>query len=166
MPVQVPPLQPVKAELVAGVAVRVTLVPNSKLALQAAPQSTPAGVEVTVPAPVPLFATVSAKFCGVKLAVTVLTASIVTVQAAVPAQAPLQPVKVDPVPAAAVMVTLVPKAKLALQVAPQSTPAGVEVTVPVPVPIGLEAIVPAPAPALITLSATVCSVNVAVAFWA
>jgi len=57
------------------------------------------------------------------------------VQVPVPVQAPLQPVKVEPVEAAAVRVTLVPLVKLALQVEPQLTPVGLEVTVPEPVPL-------------------------------
>jgi hypothetical protein len=51
-PVQAPP-QPTKEEPDAGVAVRVTSVPLLKLAEQAVPQLTPAGVELTVPLPVP-----------------------------------------------------------------------------------------------------------------
>jgi len=47
----------------------------------------------------------------------------------VPVQAPLQPVKVPPL---ADRVTVLPLAKLALQVEPQLMPLGVEVTVPVP----------------------------------
>jgi hypothetical protein len=48
----------VKVEPVAAVAVRVTLALASKAALQVAPQSMPAGVEVTVPLPVPAFVAV------------------------------------------------------------------------------------------------------------
>jgi hypothetical protein len=62
--VQVPvpvhaPLQPVKVEPAAGAAVRVTDVPDVYEALQVLPQLIPLGEEVTVPVPVPLFATVS-----------------------------------------------------------------------------------------------------------
>jgi hypothetical protein len=63
--------------------------------------------------------------------------------------APLQPVKMDPTLGVAVRVTTVPFTKLAAQVAPQSIPAGLLVTVPVP------------APALVTVSANV-GVKVAV----
>ncbi|HSB78889.1 MAG TPA: hypothetical protein VLM91_08885 [Candidatus Methylomirabilis sp.] len=52
------PLQPVKVEVLAGVAVRVTLVPEVKLALQVLPQLIPAGLLVSVPVPVPIFVTV------------------------------------------------------------------------------------------------------------
>jgi hypothetical protein len=48
--------------------------------------------------------------------------------------APLQPVNVDPASAVSVSVTVVPLKKLALQVTPQSIPAGAETTLPVPVP--------------------------------
>ncbi len=46
------PLQPVKTESAAGVAVRVAEVPLVKLAEQELPQSMPEGDEVTVPFPV------------------------------------------------------------------------------------------------------------------
>jgi hypothetical protein len=46
--------------------------------------------------------------CRVKVAVTVIAAFIVTVHGPVPAQPPLQPVKVDPLAGLAVRVTAVP----------------------------------------------------------
>ena len=57
-----------------------------------------------------------------------------TVHVPVPVQAPDQPANVELAPAAAVKVTDVPLAKLALHVDPQLMPAGLLVTVPVPVP--------------------------------
>jgi len=42
VPVQPPPLQPMKTDPVAGVAVSVTSVPLAKLAVQVVPQSIPA----------------------------------------------------------------------------------------------------------------------------
>ena len=69
-----------------------------------------------------------------KLAVTARAALIVTVQAPVPVQLPLQPVKVEPAPGAAVSVTTVPGVKEAEHVAPQEIPAGLLVTVPLPAP--------------------------------
>ena len=53
------PLQPVKLLPAADVAVRVTLAPVVKDALQLVPQLMPAGVLVIVPEPVPLRATLS-----------------------------------------------------------------------------------------------------------
>ena len=61
VPVQPPPLQPVKAEPTAGAAVSVTAVPLGKFAAQVAPQLMPAGLLVTVPALVPALETVSVK---------------------------------------------------------------------------------------------------------
>ena len=58
VPVQLP-LQPAKTDPEVAVAVRVTAVPSPKLALQVEPQLMPAGVEVTVPDPVPALVTVS-----------------------------------------------------------------------------------------------------------
>jgi hypothetical protein len=115
----------------------VTLVPAAKPAVHVLPQSMPAGVLVTVPVPVPALVTVSVGLCSVNETVTLLAASIVTVQLPVPAQAPLQPVKVEPVDELGVRVTLVPEVKLVLHVLPQSIPTGLLVTVPDPVPPGL-----------------------------
>ena len=53
-----------KLEPALGAAVKVTLEPDGKLALQVAPQSSPAGAEETVPAPVPAFVTLNAKLLG------------------------------------------------------------------------------------------------------
>src|SRR2546422_11344960 len=95
----------------------------------------PAGVLVTVPAPLPAFVTVSAKVGTSKVAVTAVAPEIVTVQAAVPEQPPpLQPPKIDPESGMAVNVTAVPLAKFVVQFAPHAMPAGVLVTVPLPVP--------------------------------
>jgi hypothetical protein len=135
VPEQPPPLQPVKAEPVAGAAVKVTTVPLAKAAEHVAPHKIPAGLLVTVPVPVPALLAVSVKVCTAKVAVTVVAAFSVTVQVPVPEQPPpLQPVKVEPVAGAAVKVTAVPLTNPAVQVAPQEMPAGVLVTVPVPVP--------------------------------
>ena len=53
------PVHPVKVEPLLGFAVSVTDVPTVKLALHVSPQLMPAGVLVTVPAPVPEVITVS-----------------------------------------------------------------------------------------------------------
>src|SRR5437016_4980141 len=182
-PEQPPPLQPLKVEPAAGAAVSVTAVPLAKLAAQVAPQVMPAGLLVTVPAPVPALETVSVKVCrvkvavtmgplvtlaaqvgpqvmpagllvtvpspapaletvsvkvGVKVAVTVVAAETVTTHDPVPEHPPpFQPLKVEPAAGAAVSVTAVPLAKLAVHVAPQLIPAGALVTVPLPVPAGV-----------------------------
>src|SRR5207245_6402523 len=137
-PEQPPPVQPLKVEPAAGAAVGVTAVPLAKLAAQVAPQVMPAGLLVTVPAPVPALETVSVKVGRAKVAVTVVAALRVTVQAPVPEQPPpVQPVKVEPAAALAVSVTAVPLVKLAAQVAPQVMPAGALVIVPLPVPAGV-----------------------------
>jgi len=60
VPVQAP-LQPVKAEPAAGVAVKVRAVPLAYEAEQVVPQEMPAGALVTVPIPAPALVTVSAK---------------------------------------------------------------------------------------------------------
>src|SRR3989475_13212295 len=75
VPEQPPPLQPVKAEPAAGVAVNVTTVPLVKLAEHVAPQLIPAGALGTVPLPVPAGVTVRVKVCSVKGAVTVVARS-------------------------------------------------------------------------------------------
>src|SRR5206468_6746829 len=67
-----------------------------------------------------------------KLAFTV--ALPVTVQGPVPEQAPLQPPNEEPGAGAAFKATEVPASNWVEQVAPQSIPAGVEVTVPLPAP--------------------------------
>lgn len=52
VPEQPEPLQPLKTEPAAAVAVSVTEVPKIKFAAHVAPQSIPAGAEATVPVPV------------------------------------------------------------------------------------------------------------------
>src|SRR5438067_1471988 len=61
LPVQVSPLQPVKADPAAGVAVSVTTVPSSKVDEQTPGQPMPGGLLVTVPEPVPAVDTI---ICG------------------------------------------------------------------------------------------------------
>ena len=62
-----------------------------------APQLIPAGLDETVPDPVPALLTVSAKVSRVKVAVTFVAAVTLTVHVPVPEQpAPLQPANVDP----------------------------------------------------------------------
>ena len=102
VPVQAP-LQPVKVDPVDGAAVKVTEVLSHMVSVQSAPQSIP--VPDTVPLPVPDMATVRTYWFLEKMAVTDFAAFMVTVQSPVPEQAPLHPVKVEPVAAGAVNVT-------------------------------------------------------------
>jgi len=95
----------------------------------------PEGDEVTVPPPVPVFAMLSPFWTTSKLAVAEFTASMLTVQVAVPLHAPDQPVKIDVPSAVGVRVTIAPVVKLAVQVGPQSIPAGEEVMLPPPAPV-------------------------------
>src|SRR6266403_1714391 len=134
VPEQPPPLQPVKVEPAAGVAVSVTAVPLVNEKAQVAPQEMPAGALVTVPLPAPVLLTVSEKLWSAKVAVTDCAPLIVTVQEPVPVQPPLQPVKVEPAAGAAVRVTTVPVVKEVEHVAPQEMPAGALATVQLPVP--------------------------------
>src|SRR5262249_56735571 len=124
VPVQ-PPLQPVKVEPAAGVAVRVTTVPVVKEVEHVAPHVMPAGALVMVPLPAPVLLTVSAKPCSAKVAVTDCAALIVTVQVPVPVQPPpLQPVKLEPAAGAAGRVTAAPPADGRGHGAPPVRPAG------------------------------------------
>src|SRR6478752_2490203 len=137
VPEQPPPDQPVKLEPASAAAVSVTTVPSSNEVWQVAPQSIPVGLLVTVPLPEPAFEAVSVwvTVFAVKVAVTVVSALRVTTQSPVPEQPPPdQPAKVEPASAAAVSVTTVPSSNEAWQVAPQSIPAGLLVTVPLPEP--------------------------------
>jgi hypothetical protein len=103
---------------------------------QVAPQVIPAGLELTEPVPVPVLDTVSVGVFKVKVAVTERAASIVTTQVPVPEQpAPDQAVKSELTVGVAVRVTTAPSPKAVEHVAPQSIPAGLEVTEPVPVPV-------------------------------
>lgn len=104
------PLQPANVEPLAGAALSVTDVPFAKFAAHVLPQLMPAGEDVTVPVPLPIFVTLSERVVAelLKVAVTERAAVIDTVQAPVPLQAPLQPPNVDPLAVAAVSVTDVP----------------------------------------------------------
>jgi hypothetical protein len=131
------PLQPANVEPESGAAVKFTTVPFAKLAEHVGPQEIPEGVLVTVPVPVPVLATVRVKgpLFVLKFAPTDFAASMVTLQALVPLQAPLQPANVEPESGAAVKFTTVPLEKSPEQVEPQEIPEGELVSVPVPVPL-------------------------------
>jgi hypothetical protein len=156
VPVQAPPFQPLNVKPVAGVAVRVIIVPYGYvtdvvehfLNLGQMVPVVPVGALATVPCPTTL--TVKVTGCSANEAVTAVAEVSVIVQVPVPLHPPFQPVKLDPVAGVAVSVTAVPTAKLPEQVAPQLIPAGVLVTVPAPVP------------ARLTPRLTDCKVNVAV----
>ncbi len=91
---------------------------------------------MTVPLPRPLMPTRNSKVFKLKLAVTDMAAFNVNTQLPDPEQPlPLQPVKVEPLLAAADRVTVVLKSKEAEQVEPQLIPAGLLVTVPLPLPL-------------------------------
>src|SRR5437660_377158 len=125
------PLQPEKLQPASGRTSRATDVPSANCAEHVAPQSIPDGVETTRPDPFKL--TRSACIPGAvvwKVAFTVASAVIGTTQLPVPEHAPPQPAKLAPDPAVAVSVTACEK--VALQVEPQSIPAGEEDTFPLP----------------------------------
>src|SRR5262245_21677658 len=130
-PVQAP-LQPVNFERLEAAARSVTALPWVKAWTQAEPQRRPAGVELTVPVPLPARFSVSALSLS-KVAVTARSALGVTVQAAAPEQAPDQPVNDEPGAAVAVSVTGT-AANGAEQVGPQSIPPVPDFTVPAPLP--------------------------------
>jgi hypothetical protein len=61
IPLHPPPLHPVNTDPAPAVAVKVTVVPPGKRSLQSPPQLIPAGVDATVPVPVPFLATITVK---------------------------------------------------------------------------------------------------------
>src|SRR5690606_16511120 len=88
-----PPLQPANVEPLAGAAVSVTEVPGAYDWSQSVPQLMPAGIDVTVPVPLPLRLTTS-ELLSAKGASTVTGAVTVRLHGAVPVQpAPDQPRK-------------------------------------------------------------------------
>ena len=109
-----PPAHPTKVEPSAAVAVRVTAVPGSKLALQVCPQVMPGGLLLTLPLPVPVRVTASTGR-SLNVAVTEIFFVKVTLQAPTPVHAPDHPAKKELAAGDAVRVTAVPPAKLALQ---------------------------------------------------
>jgi hypothetical protein len=106
------PPQPPNVLFWPGVAVSVTVVPDTSEAEHVPGQSMPPTLDVTDPVPVPPVVTVSVKLGGSggsNVAVTLRAALIVTVQLPVPEQPlPLHPAKVLPFVGVAVSVTAVP----------------------------------------------------------
>ena len=133
------PLHPLKAYVFPAAAVRVTWVPEAKLALHVWGQLMPGGMLVTTPEPAPAGVTVSCTCCcggwtDANAAVTeVLALTVVTQVGVLPAQFPPQAEKSKPVAGIALRVTCVPEAKFAAQVWGQLMPTGELITVPVPV---------------------------------
>jgi len=125
------PVKLAKLEPASGVAVSVTVVPAGKLAEHVAVQLMPPTSLVIVPAPVPVFLTVSVKLA--KTTVTVRACVIVTVH--VVAVTLAQPVNVTPRLAfagAAVSTTVSPAAKLAAPIDGQAISFPAVVTEPEP----------------------------------
>ena len=131
--VLVQPPQPRKVEPEAGIAVNDNVV-AVKAALQVLPQLMAAGLEVTVPLPLPIFCTVNVLAANV--AVTVLLDVIgISQMPAVLVQAPPHPRNREPDAATAVSVSVRSTPIVAVQVDPQLMPGCVdEVTVPAPLP--------------------------------
>ncbi len=164
--VQVPlplqaPLQPLNVWALTGVSASVTCWPVEKLALHPTTlpvvQLIPAGVEVTVPEPVPVKLTRSVRFPAlpaVKVADTCMLLLSVSVQVELPEQEPpLHPVKVEPEPGVAVSVIEAPDVKLLVHWLGQLMPAGEEVTVPLPITLTVNCGEPPPPPPLSHLHA-------------
>ena len=134
VPLQAPPQPANTTFLLDGLAVRVTVLPVLKLAEHSVPQLMPLGLLLTLPEP--LFTTLRVYLdgagAGAKVAVAVAFAVSVKLQAAVPVQAPLQPLNTMPASGVAVRLTGVPMSSVAEQLLPQSMP--LPLTLPVPVP--------------------------------
>jgi hypothetical protein len=130
------PLHPAKVDPAFAVAVKVTVVPPVKFALQVPGQLMPPGALVSEPDLLPAKVTDRGKLTvtALNVAVTDCAAFILMLQAPAPEQAPLHPAKVDPAFAVAVKVTAVPAAKFALQVREQLMPPGTLVSEPEPLP--------------------------------
>src|ERR1044072_6090322 len=84
VPEHEPPDQPENVEPVAGVAVSVTIVPLVKFSEQSMPQVMPAGIELTQPAPVPVFVAVTAVVVFANVAVTLCACVMLTMHVPVP----------------------------------------------------------------------------------
>jgi hypothetical protein len=135
VPLQPPPLQPLKVAPGAGVSDSVICVPERNVALHVIRQLIPVGELVTVPVPVPAKATVSTVGTETaKFAVTDVLVPRVTTHGPRPAQAPLHPVNAEPEAGVGVKVTCVPLANMKVHAVPQSIPAGELVTAPEPFP--------------------------------
>ncbi len=129
------PVQPAKVDVAFGVAVSVTDVPTEYDSLQSPGQLIPAGLEVTVPDPVPEIVTASV-FGGMRSNVAVqLRAAFIVTLPSVQSASPLHPANVEPDAGAGMSVTEVPSSYISVQSLPQLIPVGLVVTVPEPVPV-------------------------------
>jgi hypothetical protein len=101
------PEKPVKTDPGSGVAVRVTKLPIGKFAWQLLPQLIAAGLELTVPDPVPCLEMVRVGVLEANVALTDRFWSRTTVHpfGLVPVQSPDQPVKTDEASGVAVRLT-------------------------------------------------------------
>src|SRR5947207_3231452 len=136
LPLQPPPLHPLKTAPGPALAVRVTIAPPVKSCAQLEPQAIPCGALVTVPLAEPRRVTASANRPGgaVNVAVTVVAVVRVTEQVPVPLQAPpLQPANVEPGSGVATSWSAVPLLRTREHTPPHEMPAGLA-TSPLPVP--------------------------------
>jgi hypothetical protein len=108
VPLQPPPDQPTNVEPVAGTAVSVVMSPALKVFWQVVPHAMPAGLEVTVPVPLPPRATNSVTSFSAKFAVIAASAVTVTEHVLAPEHAPPHPANVESAPGVAVNEITVP----------------------------------------------------------
>jgi hypothetical protein len=121
------PLQPVNVEPLAGVAVRLTAVPEATLTVwvvvHVLPHASPVTLLVTLPDPVPCLDTDTlTEAFGLdkeNWALTDRACVMLTEQVPDPLQAPLQPVKTEPLTGVAARVTVELAPRRALQALPQ-----------------------------------------------
>ena len=140
-PLHAPP-QERKAKPASGVAVRVTSVPGSRVALQLEAGQSRTLIAPAVPPTLPPAPAETVRVCCTRLKVAVTEVAAVGAKlhtGSLPqVPAPLQPAKREPLEASAVRLTVPPLAKGALHTAPDSaeqlTPEGEDPTLPVPLP--------------------------------
>ena len=139
VPVHAAPLHPANTEPGDAAAVRTTVVPGARAAVQLVPQFMPPTLEATLPVPAPVLVTDNVYVgggAGSNLALTAAGRLLnVTAQVLVPVHAPVQPAKTEPGTGVASRLTDVPDPKDAVQAfVGQLMPAGTLTTDPVPVP--------------------------------
>ncbi len=132
VPEHAPP-QPVNVLPSFGVAVNATDAPSPNVALQVVGHAIPDGSEATEPSPVTLTSSVRVTATAEKLAPTDWSPVIVTLQAPLPEQAPVQPSNTNPSPGAGVSPTVEPSSNAAAHVSGHEIPDGSDATEPSPV---------------------------------